>query len=60
MVTPEQEAAVIIYLAISDEVKFSTGRYFDNRKSKEPSSKCKDLNMRKSLWHLSEKLTGLA
>jgi len=49
-----------IYLASSDEVKGITGKYFDNKKLKEVSPKCKDMQLQKGLWELSEKLTGLA
>jgi len=49
-----------IYLASSDEVQGITGKYFDNKKMKEVVPKCKNMQLQKGLWALSEKLTGLA
>ena len=58
--TPEEAAQNSIFLATADEVKGVTGTYFDNRKPKALSPVCKDVTLRKNLWALSEKLTGLA
>lgn len=58
--SPEAAAQNSVYLACSDEVKGVTGTYFDDRKPKALSPKCQDVTLRKSLWSLSEKLTGLA
>jgi NAD(P)-dependent dehydrogenase (short-subunit alcohol dehydrogenase family) len=58
---PSAEGAVAsIHLASSDEVKDVTGKYFSRLHMKEPSPKCKDAQLQKSLWQQSEKLTGLA
>jgi hypothetical protein len=58
---PTVEAAQnSIYLASSDEVKGITGKFFDNKKMKEVVPKCKNIQLQKGLWALSEKLTGLA
>jgi NAD(P)-dependent dehydrogenase (short-subunit alcohol dehydrogenase family) len=55
---PTVEAAQnSIYLASSDEVKGITGKYFDNRKTKEVADNAKDMQLQKGLWELSEKLT---
>ena len=54
----EEAAKTSIYLASSDEVKGITGTYFDNKNHKALSPKCKDVQLRKGLWELSEKLTG--
>jgi len=53
-------AQTSIYLASSDEVKGVSGKYFDKKKPKDVSPKCRDMQLQKGLWQLSEKLTGLA
>lgn len=58
--SPEEAAQASIYLASSDVVRGVTGKYFDNRKVKKLSPLARDLKLRKDLWELSEKLTGLA
>jgi NAD(P)-dependent dehydrogenase (short-subunit alcohol dehydrogenase family) len=58
--TPEEAAHNSVFLACSDEVKGVTGTYFDDRKPKALSPACRDVTLRKRLWELSEKLTGLA
>ncbi len=60
LISPEEGAETSVYLASSDEVKSVTGKYFDKKKPKDVSSKCKGLQLQKGLWQLSEKLTGLA
>jgi NAD(P)-dependent dehydrogenase (short-subunit alcohol dehydrogenase family) len=57
--TPEEAAQNSVFLATADEVKGVTGTYFDGRKPKALSPACKDVALRKNLWALSEKLTGL-
>ncbi len=58
--TPEDAAHNSVFLACSDEVSGITGTYFDGRKPKAVSALCRDATLRKNLWALSEKLTGLA
>jgi NAD(P)-dependent dehydrogenase (short-subunit alcohol dehydrogenase family) len=58
--SPEEAAQTSIFLACSDLVKGVTGKYFDNRETKEVSSLCNNLQLRKDLWEMSEKLTSLA
>jgi len=58
--SPEEAAKTSIYVASSDKMKGITGTYFDNKNPKALSPKCKDVQLRKGLWELSEKLTGLA
>jgi len=58
--TPEEAAHNSVFLACSDEVRGVTGTYFDGRKPKALSPACKDVTLRRNLWALSEKLTGLA
>jgi NAD(P)-dependent dehydrogenase (short-subunit alcohol dehydrogenase family) len=60
MMTPIEGAQTSIYLASSDEVKGITGKYFEKKKPKDVSPQCKDMQLQKGLWELSEKLTGLA
>jgi NAD(P)-dependent dehydrogenase (short-subunit alcohol dehydrogenase family) len=60
LMKPTVEAAQnSIYLASSDEVKGITGKYFDNKKTKDMSPNAEDMQLQKGLWELSEKLTGL-
>ena len=58
--SPEEAAQTSIFLASSDVVRGVTGEYFDNKTTKQVSSLCNDLQLRKDLWEMSEKLTGLA
>ncbi len=58
--TPEEAAHNSVFLACSDEVSGITGTYFDDRKPKALPTACTDVTLRKNLWALSEKLTGLA
>ena len=61
LMRPTVEAAQnSIYLATSDEVKGITGKFFDNKKTKEVAANAKDVQLQKGLWELSEKLTGTA
>jgi len=58
--SPEEAAKTSIYVASSDKMKGITGTYFDNKNPKALSPKCNDVRLRRILWELSEKLTGLA
>jgi len=60
MLSPEEGAQTSIYLASSDAVKGVTGKYFYKNQLKDVSPQCKDIQLQKSLWQISEKLTGLA
>ncbi len=57
--TPAQAARTSIYLATSDAVQGITGAYFVKEKQKDLAPKCRDISLRKELWRISEKLTGL-
>jgi NAD(P)-dependent dehydrogenase (short-subunit alcohol dehydrogenase family) len=59
MLSPEEGAQTSIYLASSDEVKGVTGKYFYHCQVKDVSPQCKDIQLQKSLWRISEQLTGL-
>lgn len=60
MISEQEAAQTSIYLASSHEVKGVTGKYFDKKKPRDVSPKCRDMQLQKGLWQLSEKLTGLA
>ncbi len=57
--TPGQAARTSIYLAASAAVQGITGAYFAKEQQKDLAPKCRDTALRKELWRLSEKLTGL-
>jgi NAD(P)-dependent dehydrogenase (short-subunit alcohol dehydrogenase family) len=57
--TPAQAARTSIYLATSAAVQGITGAYFAKEKQMDLAPKCRDIPLRKELWRLSEKLTGL-
>ena len=59
MTSSEDAARNSIYLASADALQGITGKYFDGTKVREPSSHCKDVHLQKTLWALSEQLTGL-
>lgn len=59
-ISAKEGAQTSIYLASSEEVRGITGLYFDDKRPKAPSDKCQDLQLRRGLWQLSERLTGLA
>lgn len=60
LLTPEQGAETQIYLASSPEVAGVTGQYFDKKKAVQSSKLSYDTAVAQKLWHISEKLTGLA
>jgi NAD(P)-dependent dehydrogenase (short-subunit alcohol dehydrogenase family) len=60
MLSPEEGAQTSIYLASSEAVKGVAGKYFYKNQVKDASPQCKDIRLQKSLWQISEKLTGLA
>ncbi len=55
----EKGAETITYLALSDDVKNVTGKYFRNKKIKKSSKRSHDKSLAAGLWALSEKMTGL-
>jgi NAD(P)-dependent dehydrogenase (short-subunit alcohol dehydrogenase family) len=57
--TPEQGAALSVYLASSPEVETVTGAYFESRAAGGASPKAKDVKLRRQLWDVSAKLVGL-
>ena len=59
-ISAEEGAQTSIYLVSSEEVRGITGLYYDDKRPKPPSDKCQDVQLRRGLWQLSERLTGLA
>jgi NAD(P)-dependent dehydrogenase (short-subunit alcohol dehydrogenase family) len=59
LISPQKAAETIVYLASSDEVSETTGKYFFEKKEirSSPSSYSKDTALK--LWQLSLKLTGI-
>ena len=60
MLTPEQGADTIVYLASSPEVEGVTGGYFVKRKAVRSSRESYDRAVQERLWQVSAELTGLA
>jgi NAD(P)-dependent dehydrogenase (short-subunit alcohol dehydrogenase family) len=59
MLTPEQGADTVIYLASSPEVEGVTGKYFAKRKPTQSKASTYDRAVAERLWRVSEQLTGL-
>lgn len=60
MLTPEQGAQTIVYLAASPEVAGKTGLYFEKNQPKRPAPLALDDDLADRLWNTSAALTGLA
>lgn len=60
MRSPKSGAQTSIYLATSDEVKSTGGKYFRNKKEASPASIAYDDEITEQLWQKSKKLTGLS
>jgi NAD(P)-dependent dehydrogenase (short-subunit alcohol dehydrogenase family) len=58
MKSPEQGAATSIYLASAPELERVSGRYFADKKEKQPAPHASDPDAARRLWEISEKLTG--
>lgn len=57
--TPPEGASTAIYLATSEEVKDTTGKYFYNKKPIPSSKLSYDKKLAKKLWKVSERLVHL-
>jgi hypothetical protein len=55
----EEAAETSVFLAASPEVEGVTGRYFARKREVNPASQAHDVESRKQLWEISEKLCGL-
>jgi len=58
--TPLEGASTAIYLATSEEVKDTTGKYFYNKKPIQSSKISYDKELAKKLWEVSERLVHLS
>lgn len=52
-------AQTSLYLAMSEEVKNISGKYFDNKKVKNPAAIASDVKVQDALWEYSEKVFGI-
>lgn len=59
MLTPEQGADTLVYMASSPDVEGKTGGYYAKRKLAATSAEAKDAALAARLWTVSEQLTGL-
>ena len=58
--TVEEGAETSVFLATSSDVEGVTGRYFARQREVSPAPQALDVNTRKQLWEISEKLSGLS
>jgi NAD(P)-dependent dehydrogenase (short-subunit alcohol dehydrogenase family) len=58
LITPSKAAEAIAYLALSDDVRGITGKYFYNQRQIESSAASRDPEAQKKLWDLSLRLCG--
>ena len=54
-----QGAETPVFLASSPDTQELSGRYFANRREAPADSRTGDRELRRGLWELSERLTGL-
>jgi NAD(P)-dependent dehydrogenase (short-subunit alcohol dehydrogenase family) len=59
LVSPEQGAETIVYLASAEEAAATSGTYFERRREKQPSAAACDDRAADRLWQVSEQLTRL-
>jgi retinol dehydrogenase-14 len=59
MISPEEGAERVVYLATSPDVAQTTGLYFENDRPKEPSPLAQDPKTAERLWDESARLVGL-
>ncbi|MBI3795536.1 MAG: SDR family oxidoreductase [Deltaproteobacteria bacterium] len=57
--TPEQGADTVVYLATSPEVEAVSGKYFAERRERQPAPAAQDDDAAKRLWQISAELTGV-
>ena len=55
----EKGAETVVWLASSPEVEGITGKYWADRKIKEPTAEAEKVISQKKLWDVSEQLTGM-
>ena len=59
LLTPSRGAETIVYLASSDDAIGITGKYFQDKKEKEPSDLSMDKAIQEKLWASSVQLSGI-
>jgi NAD(P)-dependent dehydrogenase (short-subunit alcohol dehydrogenase family) len=59
LITPNQGADTVLYLATSPDVEKVSGKYFVKRRERQPSSAAQDDDAAKQLWRISAGLTAL-
>ena len=60
MLSPEDGAKTVVWLASSPEVEHVTGMYFEKQSERKSTKESYDLNVARRLWEVSSELTGLA
>jgi hypothetical protein len=60
MRTPEKGAETSVFLASSPDVAGETGKYWIDRREKRARDISYNRELQRSLWELSERMTGLA
>ncbi len=60
MLTPDQGADTIVWLASAPEAASATGKYFVKRREQAPQAQALDDAAARKLWDVSARLTGLA
>jgi NAD(P)-dependent dehydrogenase (short-subunit alcohol dehydrogenase family) len=58
MISPEQGAQTIVYLASSDQVRGITGQYFSRCRFKMPTREAQSDDAARQLWNESQRLAG--
>jgi hypothetical protein len=56
LLTPEQSAESLVYLATEPSLETTTGQYFSGSELSEPSAQGQDAEAAKKLWDVSEVL----
>jgi len=59
LLTPEQGADTVLYLASASEIEGATGGYYVKRRQVQPSRTARDMSTAERLWKASQELTGL-
>jgi NAD(P)-dependent dehydrogenase (short-subunit alcohol dehydrogenase family) len=60
ILTPEQGADTVLYLATSPDVEEVSGKYFVKRRERQPSVAAQDDETARQLWRISAELTAVA
>jgi len=60
LISPQEAAEALVYLASSQEVAGVSGKYYDRKREKNSSDESFDQVLASKLWAESEKMTGLS